>query len=54
METVIATRGSALPLKQTQEVMELLSARFSCSYVPIAVVKTRGDRLVVAPLTAMR
>lgn len=50
---VVATRGSALALKQTEMVVSLLSARFPAIEFSIAVVKTKGDTLLEAPLAAM-
>ncbi len=50
---VIATRGSALALKQTEIVANLLSSRFPAVEFPIAVVKTKGDILLEAPLATM-
>ena len=49
----IATRGSALSLKQTEIVANLLSAAFSALDFSITVVKTKGDRLLESPLSAM-
>ncbi|NQT84394.1 hydroxymethylbilane synthase [bacterium] len=50
---VIATRGSALALKQTQLVADLLSATFPAIEFSIEVVRTKGDTLSDAPLSAM-
>ncbi len=50
---IIATRGSALALKQAEIVVNLLSARFPAIEFSIAVVKTKGDILLEAPLAAM-
>jgi hydroxymethylbilane synthase len=50
---VIATRGSALALKQARIVGRLLSERFPADEFPISVVMTGGDKLLDASLSSL-
>lgn len=50
---LLATRGSALALKQTRLVADLLSEKFRDVEFSHVIIKTKGDVLLDAPLSAM-
>ena len=54
MEYIVGSRGSALALAQTQWVIDRLQAAYPQHRFSVAVITTRGDRILDRPLRLSR